>query len=60
MQIARNKHYMTEYLLYALISWHISVMHYSIVLGMTIVADCKVYESVTVHGKVYISYIYVM
>ena len=33
-------------------------MHSSIVLGMTIVADCKVYESVTVHAKVYISYIY--
>ena len=29
-------------------------MHPSIVLGMTTVADCKVYKSITVHAKVYI------
>ena len=34
-------------------------MHSSIVLGMTIFADCKVCESVTVHPKVYIWYIYI-
>ena len=33
-------------------------MHCSIVLGMAIVADCKVYELVTVCTKVYKSHIY--
>ena len=57
MKIAINKQDVTEYLLYTLISWYISVAHCSIVLGMTIVAGCKVYWSVTVHTKVYVSYI---
>ena len=43
MKIAINKQDVTEYLLHAHISWHISVVHCSIVLRMTIVAGYKVY-----------------
>ena len=32
-------------------------MHSSMVFGMTILVDCKVYETVRIHAKVYISFI---
>ena len=43
MNIARNKEYVTEYLLYQLILEQISVEHCSDVLEMRIVANCKLY-----------------
>ena len=60
MHIARNKEYVTEFLLYQLILEQISVVHCKDVLEMTIVASCKLYKSVTVDTKVYVSYIYHM
>ena len=57
MNIARNKEYVTEYLLHQLMLVEISVVHCSDVLEMTIVACCKLYYSVTVDTQVYASYI---
>ena len=59
METAKNKHNLTEHMSYWLISWHISVMHSSMVFGMILWAVCKVYGTVKIYANVYISNIYI-
>ena len=59
-KLPKTKTDVTEHMSYWLISWHISVVYWSMVFGMTKWATCKVYGTVKIYAYVYISNIYIL